>query len=235
MTSCGRRGPQGGIVTGAIIVIVGVLLLLSQLGILHFQAVWRFWPLIFVFVGLSKLFEATAPSQRVWGGMLVVIGVLLLAHYFGHFRYGIDQIWPLFVIGGGLSLLFQNYWTRKSGPFDELDAGGSLKSVNVFGGSDRKVRDQKFRGGTAFACFGGYQLDFTQSQIEGDTAVLEASAIFGGGEIRVPQSWNVVVEGSGIFGGYEDSTLHLPPAAGQPLKTLVVRGTAIFGGVEVKN
>jgi hypothetical protein len=42
------------------------------------------------------------------------------------------------------------------------------------------------------------------------------------------------VEGTGIFGGYEDSTLHNPPS-GQPLKTLIVRGAAVFGGVEVKN
>ena len=234
MTSCGRRGPQGGMITGASIVIIGALLLLSQLGIFHFQAIWRFWPLFLVVVGLSKLFEATAPSQRVWGGMMILIGSLLLAHYFGHFRYGIDQIWPLFVIGGGLSLLFQSYWTRKTGQYDSLGPGGSLNSVNVFGGTDRKIRDKNFRGGSAFACFGGFQLDFTQSEMEGDQAVLEATAIFGGGEIRVPTAWNVVVEGSGIFGGYEDSTQH-NPVAGQGTKTLIVRGAAIFGGVEVKN
>ena len=235
MTSCGRRGPLGGLITGAIIVTVGLLLLLAQLGFLHLESVWHFWPVALILVGVSKLFESSAPGQRVWGGMVILIGVLLLAHFFGHFRYGLDQLWPLFIVAGGLSLLFQNYWRRKTGEFDSLDPGGSLHSVNVFGGSDRKIRDQNFRGGSAFACFGGYQLDFTQSQIEGDTAVLEASAIFGGGEIRVPQAWNIIVEGSGIFGGYEDSTLHLPPPPGQPLKTLVVRGTAIFGGVEVKN
>jgi hypothetical protein len=233
MTSCGRRGPRGGIITGASIVVIGIVLLLSQIGLIHLQAIWRFWPLFFVVVGLSKLFEATVPSQRIWGGMIAVIGCLLLAHYFGHFRYGIDQIWPLFVIGGGLSLLFQSYWTRRSGTAEPLE-GGSLNSVNIFGGSDRKIRDQNFRGGTVFACFGGFQLDLTQSQIEGDKAVIEATAIFGGGEIRVPITWNVVVEGSGIFGGYEDSTLHSPTAE-QPAKTLVVRGAAVFGGVEVKN
>lgn len=234
MTGCGRRGPRGGMVTGASIVIIGTLLLLSQLGIFHFQAIWRFWPLFFVVIGLSRLLEATAPSQRVWGGVMIVIGFLLLAHHFGHFRYGIDQIWPLFVIGGGLSLLYQSYWTRKFGQYDSLDPGGSLHSMNIFGGTDRKIRDKNFRGGSVLAFFGGFQLDFTQSEMDGDQAVLEATAIFGGGEIRVPMAWNVVVEGSGIFGGYEDSTQH-NPVAGQAIKTLIVRGAAIFGGVEVKN
>ncbi len=233
MTSC-RRGPRGGIVTGISIVLVGVVLLLAQVGLINLHLIWRYWPLFLVVIGTTKLFEATAISQRVWGGMLAFIGVLLLAHYLGHFRYGIDQLWPLFVIGGGLSLVFQNYWPGQKGSDGSISNDGTFRSVNVFGGTDRKVRDQKFRGGNVFACFGGFQLDFTQSEMEGDTAVLEASAVFGGGEIRVPVTWNVVMEGTGIFGGYEDSTQHLT-IEGKPAKTLVVRGAAVFGGVEVKN
>ena len=233
MTSC-RRGPQGGVITGVIIVSVGVVLLLAQLGLFRFNAVWHFWPVILIVVGLAKMVESTAVSARIWGGMLALIGGLLLAHELGHFRYGIDQLWPMFVIGGGLSLLFQNYWQGKTSGGDPLQPGGSLNSVNIFGGTDRKVRDKNFSGGTIFACFGGFQIDLTQAEMEGDKAVLEATAIFGGGEIRVPQSWNVVVEGSGIFGGYEDSTFH-NPVQGQATKTLIVRGAAVFGGVEVKN
>jgi hypothetical protein len=232
MSTC-RSGPKGGVVTGLSIVIIGVVLLLAQIGILRIHNVWRFWPAFLIVVGISKVVEATAPAQRIWGGMIALIGGLLLANYFGHFPWGIEQLWPLFVIAGGLAMLIQVYWP-KTGQYATAEPGGSLNSVNIFGGTDRKVRDQNFRGGSVFACFGGFQLDLTQAQIEGETAVIEASAVFGGGEIRVPLSWNVVVEGTGIFGGYEDSTLHNPPA-GQPLKTLIVRGAAVFGGVEVKN
>lgn len=233
MTSC-RRGPQGGVITGIVIVSVGVVLLLAQLGFLNIHLIWRFWPLILVVVGIAKLVEATAVSQRIWGGMLSVIGVLLLAHYFGHFRYGIDQIWPLFIVGAGLSMLFQSYWPKTTAGDGNLTPGTGLNSVNIFGGTDRNIKDRNFRGGSLFACFGGFQIDLTQAEIEGDSAVIDATAVFGGGEIRVPQSWNVVVEGVGVFGGYEDSTRHVP-VDGQPAKTLVVRGAAVFGGVEVKN
>jgi hypothetical protein len=233
MRSC-RRGPQGGIITGISIVVIGAVLLLAQIGVLHFEALWRFWPVIFIVIGLSKLVEATAPSQRMFGAMMMFIGALLLAHYLGHFRYGIDQLWPLFVIGGGLSLIFQSYWPGTRGDFSGLTSDGGFRSVNVFGGTDRKFRDQNFKGGSVFACFGGFQLDFTQAEIQGDAALIEASAIFGGGEIRVPLTWNVIMEGSGVFGGYEDSTQHVA-IEGKPAKTLVVRGVAVFGGVEVKN
>lgn len=230
--SC-RRGPKGGVVTGVAIVMIGVVLLFAQLGILHLQSLWRYWPVFFIIVGISKLVESTEASQRAWGGMIALIGGLLLANNLGHFRYGIDQLWPLFVIAGGLAMLFHVLWP-KSRDFQGLEPGGSLSSVNIFGGTERRVRDQNFRGGSVFACFGGFHIDLTQAQIEGDSAVIEAHAVFGGGEIRVPTTWNVVMDGTGIFGGYEDSTLHTA-VTGQPSKTLVVRGAAVFGGVEVKN
>ena len=232
MSSC-RQGSRSGIVTGIAIVAIGVALLFAQMGLIHIQNLWRYWPVFLIIVGLSKLLESTRPSQRAWGGMVALIGGLLLANNLGHFRYGIDQLWPLFVIAGGLAMLFQVVWP-KAREFDGLEAGGSLNSVNIFGGTERRIRDQNFRGGNVFACFGGFNIDLTQAQIEGDSAVIEAHAVFGGGEIRVPTSWNVVMDGTGIFGGYEDSTLHAPPS-GQPTKTLVVRGAAVFGGVEVKN
>lgn len=232
MTGC-RRNRHGGVLTGVIIVAVGVFLLLSQMGILHFYHAWRLWPAALVLFGFAKFFDTPTPAHRVWGTTLIVIGALVLWHYFGNFRYGMDELWPLFIVGGGLSLLLQAYW-RQEGQFDSLPPGGSLNSINVFGGTDRKIRDRNFKGGTIFACFGGFQIDLTQADIDGDQAVIEATAVFGGGEIRVPQSWNVVVEGTGVFGGYEDSSFH-NEVAGQQTKTLIVRGAAIFGGVEVKN
>ena len=234
MSNC-RSGPKGGVITGLSIVIIGVILLLAQIGLLHLHNLWRFWPVFLVVVGLSKVVEASAPAQRIWGGMIVLIGGLLLAHNLDRFPWGIEQLWPMFVIAGGLAMLIQVYWPKTGNyPAPDPGGGGSLNSVNIFGGTDRKIRDQNFRGGTVFACFGGFQLDLTQAQIEGEAAVIEASAVFGGGEIRVPLTWNVIVEGTGVFGGYEDSTIHNVPS-GQPVKTLVVRGAAVFGGVEVKN
>ena len=57
---------------------------------------------------------------------------------------------------------------------------------------------------------------------------------FGGGEIRVPRTWTVIVKGVGIFGAYSDET-HQEAVVGAPTKTLIVKGMAVFGGVEIKN
>jgi hypothetical protein len=55
----------------------------------------------------------------------------------------------------------------------------------------------------------------------------------------VPDAWDVIVRGSSILGGFEDKT-HRPSsnlAAPEGVKRprLVIRGSAVFGGVVVKN
>jgi hypothetical protein len=62
---------------------------------------------------------------------------------------------------------------------------------------------------------------------------MEANALFGGVDIRVPDSWGVSIRGVGIFGGFDDLSRARDPQPGKP--TLVVTGTAMFGGVSVKN
>ena len=82
------------------------------------------------------------------------------------------------------------------------------------------------------AVIGGCEIDLRHASIaEGREAVIDAFALWGGIEIKVPEDWEVVNRGSAFLGGFENKTRPLPGAA----KRLVVTGTAIMGGVEVKN
>ncbi|MFH2043177.1 MAG: hypothetical protein ABIJ35_11725 [Acidobacteriota bacterium] len=49
----------------------------------------------------------------------------------------------------------------------------------------------------------------------------------------MPDTWKVVVDSNGIFGGVEDKRRVIEPK--DPEATLFVRATAIFGGIEIKN
>jgi hypothetical protein len=74
------------------------------------------------------------------------------------------------------------------------------------------------------------------ADIEGTEAVLHANAIFGGIELRVPETWYVAARGQGVFGGFTDSTRYSATAdPDKPKKTLIVVGMAVFGGVEIRN
>jgi hypothetical protein len=74
-------------------------------------------------------------------------------------------------------------------------------------------------------------VDLRNAAINGD-AVIDVFAMWGGIEIRVPESWTVVGRVTPLMGGFEDHT-RAPQAA--TTHRLTVRGMVIMGGVEIKN
>jgi len=62
--------------------------------------------------------------------------------------------------------------------------------------------------------------------------VIDVFAFWGGIEIRVPEDWSVVTRVTPLLGGVEDQTRASQAAVS---KRVEIRGTAIMGGVEIKN
>ena len=142
------------------------------------------------------------------------------------------------VISVGMTLMWGSIKARTAGAgrVDSPTGPGALNEMAIFSGVEKRVSSKNFTGGRLVAMFGGIEIDLWQANIEGDEAVLHVDAIFGGIEIRVPDTWIVSSEGQGIFGGYSDSTHQRPASDGsQPQKTLIIRGMALFGGVEIRN
>jgi len=105
----------------------------------------------------------------------------------------------------------------------------------ILSGFKRRITSQRFRFGKATAVLGGFHLDFTRADIEGDRAFLHIDTIFGGGEVRVPDTWRIVIEATAIAGAFVDETYPQPAGTSGPVKQLIVRGAAVFGGVNIKN
>lgn len=108
-----------------------------------------------------------------------------------------------------------------------------IDSVNVFGGSHQSVYSKNFKGGEIVAVFGGCELNLSQSDFEG-TIEIEIVAIFGGCKIIVPPGWLVKSEVTAIFGGLDDKRGVQPMGEG-PQKLLILKGVALFGGVDVRH
>ena len=113
--------------------------------------------------------------------------------------------------------------------------GTGTKESAVFSGGKRVINDQNFAGAQFDAVFGGYEIDLRKANIAGDEAVLVLNAVFGGIEAKIPESWSVVVKGAGVFGAFQDSTRQPDPRIYPNPKRLVLKGGAVFGGIEVKN
>ena len=242
-----NRAATSTLVSGLIIAGIGVVLLLDRFGIVESHVLWRFWPMIFAAVGVGRILEAHTTKDQVWGGFLISLGALLTLHELGYIPFGIAQLWPLFLIAAGLLLAWHSNEIREGrrgfsiplnrpiGPDGSPATGSrSVSSVAIFGGIDRRIEGTIVEGGSLVAFFGGFKIDLSRADVEGERAIIDASAVFGGGEIIIPEWWKVSVEGLGIFGGYVDKTRHIP-RADRPVKTIIVRGAAVFGGIEVKS
>ena len=228
---CGSRiGP--GLVAGMIFIAIGTILLLDRLGILYAQDVLRFWPVILILIGLCSLLNRECVGGQVGGAILTVLGAILLVDRLGYWHVHFRDLWPLLLIAVGMLLLWRAVEGRRTPP---AASTSGLDEWAIFGGVERRITAQDFEGGKALAIFGGVELDLTQAAMKGNQAIVEANAIFGGIELRVPESWAVTLRGVGVFGGYGDQTRHPKPAAGPETKELVVRGGAVFGAVEVRN
>jgi predicted membrane protein len=230
-----RRSGRGALVAGIAVISIGVILLLNQFGVFPVDVALRFWPVVLVVVGLVKALTGKDRGERVFGGILILGGTILQLNSMGITHITWNQAWPMFIIIVGVMLIIHAL-TEKP-PYENLEftTDPHQNSFYVFGGGERQVTAKDFQSAKLGAIFGGYKLDLTRADMAGNEAYVEANAFFGGGEIRVPINWSVVMQGTGIFGAYDDKTQYVQTDPAVLRKTLYVRGVAVFGGIEIKN
>lgn len=234
MESKWRFSLSGQAIIGGAAVLVGIVLLLDNLDVLDARLYLRFWPLILVAIGAVRIANSGHRGGRFVGIVLVLIGGVLLVRELGFTYIGFHELWPLVLVVLGLSMLMGGSARGRL----RGDAGASSNSrsyVNAFavlGGVQQSNNSQDFSGGEVSSIMGGCEIDLRGAAIAGEEAVITTFAMWGGIKIKVPVSWNVVVQGIPFLGGFDDKSAK-PSDPG--VKRLVVRGTAIMGGVEVTN
>jgi predicted membrane protein len=227
---------------GGAIVLVGVLFLLQNLGYLYVGSLWKYWPVILIAIGIAKLVEGPGTERRMGGLAIALIGAVLLTNMLGFLPWMTwRMLWPLWLIFWGILILTRGFGRNPfggPGPFTDdtgTSAANTLDEKAIFGGVHRRVEAQDFQGGLITAVFGGVEIDLRNAATTKDEIQLEANAVFGGIELKVPEAWDVTVRGAGVLGAYEDRTHPARPVEGVKRPRLVIRGSAVFGGVEVRN
>lgn len=238
-----------GSIFAVILIVAGALLFLDNLDLLPIQNIQAYWPLALVFWGAMMIERRRTANTMIGAGAIIVFGILLTLGnlHIIHVTGGI--IWSLALIAAGLVMLVgrcqapANFWPPKPPPFEagsysrQSYFGDRLMEQFIFSGTKRRVETQNFQGGKVEAVFGGAEMDLSQASIATPNrrVVLIVNAIFGGVEIRIPRTWRVEKIGSAVFGGFDDQTVPPRPEPGFDPPTLVIRGSAVFGGIVIKN
>lgn len=93
-------------------------------------------------------------------------------------------------------------------------------------------RATAFRGGVIDCWYGGGFVDLREATLDPAGALLKVRAVFGGGQIVVPETWRVTARVRGI-GGLGDTRPKIELPADAP--HLTIEGLALFGGFAVQS
>ena len=222
------------IMWGVVLIALGVILGGNALGWFDINIFFKGWWTLFIIVPCTISLIA---NPREWLGNLIgiMVGVSLMLACLDIISF--SSLWklllPAIIILIGLSLIFKNLFSRKfdkavsklNDKFSKEDESGA-----VFGGANIDMSGKEFKGKNINAVFGGLKLDLRKAKIKEDV-IINASAIFGGIDILVPDNVIVETKSNSFFGGVSNKTKIVPKGKAP---TIYVNGMALFGGIEVK-
>ena len=216
---------------GITIAALGGVLLLRNLEIIKFDSWQLFWGTVWavglVLAGLTTIISSRKASLRVWGLLLMTIGVSIGLGAYGVINISVWKIfWPVILIAIGLMVSVGSGGRKRSKKSAAADSGS--EKIAIFYGEESRVKGD-YTGGSVTAIFGGVELDLRQSKIK-DGAIIDVFTFCGGVSINMPDDVIVKNEVHGILGGSEDKTVSKSSAK----KTIYLRGECVLGGLEVK-
>jgi predicted membrane protein len=233
---------------GAIILIaIGAILFLDNLGLVPFANIRQFWPLAISAWGIALLSRTRSSCGMVWPWTMIVIGVVITLGNLHILRANAGSIWPIFLIAAGISMLLKRTgwggWHGHQPPWFATNQPSANKPIRnldanaVFGSLKRRIDSANFERADLNVVFGELKVDLRGATISSPSrqAVVEANAAFGAIKLRIPETWKVVVHGSAVFGAFEDKTVPPRPAPGVDPPVLILEGNAAFGAVEIEN
>lgn len=115
-----------------------------------------------------------------------------------------------------------------------LPAARYDSTIAVMGGSNRKGLWEVGATHTAFAMWAGITLDLREARLTSRETVIYANAIWAGIDIVVNEYTQVIVDGIGIMGGFEQARDKVAPAIGPDSPVIRVKGVALMAGVSVQ-
>ncbi|MBN1338081.1 MAG: hypothetical protein JXA03_02095 [Bacteroidales bacterium] len=221
---------------GMLIIAAGFAILLHQMEILPawLDDILISWQMLLIAIGLFNVFYK---QSRVAGYILICVGVFFLLPQVFELppRFG-RNFWPLIIIAVGVLILSKYFRRAGNGGAAGISTSGAdyIDEFNIFSGSEKKVTVSNFKGGKITCIFGGSEIDLTGSELSEGENVIEIFYLFGGSSLIVPAGWMIHNKVTSILGGFSDKGNMVKPSDGISKQSLVITGTVIFGGGEIK-
>ena len=219
---------------GLLLIMIGSLFLLENLGVIPYEVKrfifsWQGWVIM-----IGCVFLISRPNQPT-GLIMITIGIFFMIPEILDIRFNMHLYWPVILIILGVFFIVRHQRSESPRPAKGESTSNWLDDTSVFGGGDVIVTSDNFQGGKATYIFGGSSINLSRAKITQGRAVIDLFIMFGGTSIIVPSDWNVRNEVTAIFGGFSDERKPSPDTVIDEKKELIIKGTVIFGGGDIKN
>lgn len=220
------------ILWGIILVIIGVIIGLNTIGItdidIFFDGWWALIIIVPCFIGLFTNKDKTGNIIGLLVGVILLLGMQNIIDF--------NLIWklllPSIIVIIGLSLIFKNTFNSKIN--NEIKKLNNKNTKNneycaTFSGQRIDIPNEEFKGATLNSVFGSITCDLREAKIKEDV-VINASSVFGGIDIIVPDDVNIKIKSNSIFGGVNNKKKNNEDKK----YTIYVNASCLFGGVDIK-
>lgn len=218
---------------GGAFIFLGFLFFLNSLDILDFSIsrIIFSWPFFFLVIGV---FITLNTNKKLLGGILSGLGaIFLIPKIFPSIDYNGTIVLAIIFIALGLYIIL-NRREKEKADFDR-EKRDYIDDVSIFGGGNKIITSDNFKGGNITAVFGGSEINLRGCKLSEGTNVIDILCVFGGTTLIVPDDWNVILNVTPIFGGFSNKLIKDPDAAIDKNKTLIIKGLVVFGGGEIKS
>jgi predicted membrane protein len=102
-----RNDPARHLFPGLLLLVLGIVFLMGNMGIVSAGYILRFWPFILIAIGVFKLVESGDNYGHSSGIFWIVVGGLFALGNFGILRIAFRDFWPVVLIGIGSLMLWR--------------------------------------------------------------------------------------------------------------------------------
>jgi predicted membrane protein len=251
------------VVIAVIIILAGVFLLFNNLGFLphdYFRIVFS-WPLLLLVIGSTMLADKRSHKKDA-GIIFILVGIAflipkILSLFVPYLLPGVNiskLTLSIGVIAAGIYFLIKSqrhksnvrFFEHQSSHFQKEDFDsmpftdipdndtGYVKREYVFVNTKERI-SPPIKRVEIEAVFSGIEIDFSQTELSSDVKniYIKVSAVFSGVTLYIPDDWNILIQKTGVFGGFNDKRFIKKPSDPNG-KLVVLELEAVFGGGEVK-
>jgi hypothetical protein len=104
---------RGQMLWGLLLVVLGVGLLLDQLGMFDIETLWHYWPLLLVVVGINRMIGFPSARDFTGGLWMTGVGLWLFAIFDGGYGLTFYNSWPVFIIISGVAMVLEPVVARR--------------------------------------------------------------------------------------------------------------------------